>query len=168
MLEIARGPKTSAVAGSPFLAGFERHVVVSREDGESDGTQFHQGSPNDMTPLFDDGCFGAVIWDRGLERDRKFWLTAAEIRRVLAPGGAVVLCTRGFAKTNKFGVKVVGATGKPVPFLTATAAVSAQASDNLRFSPQGLRQVVLDGFDVKEIRSAFMAPHLFAVGKKPA
>ena len=62
---------------------------------------------------------------------------------------------------------MVGATGKPVPFLTATASVSEQGGDNVRFSPQGLRQVVLDGLDVKEIRSSFMAPHLFAVAKKP-
>ena len=81
--------------------------------------------------------------------------------------GTLVLCTRGFAKTNKFGVKVVGAGGKPVPFLTATAAVSAAGGDHLRFSPQGLRRVVLDGFDVKELRSAFMTPHLFAVAQKP-
>ncbi len=167
VLEIAYGPGKNAVASAPFLAEFERHAVVGRDEGETGGTQFHRGSPNDLTPLFEDGCFGTVIWDRGPERDRKFWLTAAEIRRVLMPGGAVVVCTRGFGRTNKFGVKVVGAGGKPLPSLIATAAISDRAGDNLRFSPQGVRRVVLDGFDVKETRAAFMVPHLFVVAKKP-
>ena len=167
VLEIAGGTREGAVAQAPFLEGFERHVVVSGDSGEAGGAHFHKGDPNDLAPLFDDACFSAVIWDRALERDPRFWLTVAEIRRVLAPGGALVICTRGFAKTNKFGVKVVGASGNPISFMTATAAVSAAGGDHLRFSPQGLRRVVLDGFDVKELRSSFMTPHLFAVAQKP-
>ena len=166
VLEIAGGGREGAIAQAPFLQGLERHVVVAGEGGEAGGVHFHKGNPNDLAPLFDDGCFSAVIWDRALERDPRFWLTVAEIRRVLAPGGALVLCTRGFGKNNKFGVKVVGASGNPIPFLTATAAVSAAGGDHLRFSPQGLRRMVLDAFDVKEMRSAFMTPHLFAVAQK--
>ena len=105
VLEIAGGTREGAVAQAPFLDGFERHVVVSGDGGEAGGVHFHKGDPNDLAPLFDDACFSAVIWDRALERDPRFWLTVAEIRRVLAPGGALVLCTRGFAKTNKFGVQ---------------------------------------------------------------
>ena len=167
VMEIAGGSREVAISRAPFLNGVERHVVVSGDGGEADGVHFHKGDPNDLAPLFDDACFSAVIWDRALERDPRFWRTAAEIRRVLMPGGALVLCTRGFAKTNKFGVKVVGASGNPIPFLTATAAVAATGGDHLRFSPQGLRRVVLDDFDVKELRSAFMTPHLFAVARKP-
>ncbi len=168
VLEITHGTRQNAVSLAPFLAGFERHVLLDGESGDLNGIQFHKGTPNDMSQLFDDACFATVIWDRGLERDAAFWLTVAEIKRVLTPGGALVLCTRGFAKTNKFGVKVVGANGNPVNFLTATSAVSAQGADHLRFSPQGLRKVVLAGFDVRELRSSFMAPHLFAVAVKAA
>lgn len=163
VLEIAHGPRHNAVSLAPFLAGFERHVVTDGDSGEVDGTHFHRGDPNDLGPLFDDHCFSSVIWDRGLERDPSFWLTLAEIKRVLMPGGALMLCTRGFAKNNKFGIKVVGANGNPVPFLTATSAVSANGADYLRFSPQGLRRVVLRDFEVRELRSSFMVPHLFAV-----
>lgn len=167
VLEIGGGSRNGAVTSASFLEGLERHVVVSGDGGEAAGVHFHAGEPNDLAPLFDDACFSTVIWDRALERDARFWLTAAEIRRVLAPGGTLVLCTRGFAKTNKFGVKVVGAGGKSIPFLTATAAVAATGGDYLRFSPQGLRRVVLDGLEVKELRSSFMTPHLFAVAQKP-
>ena len=167
VLEIAGGSREGAIAQAPFLEGVERHVVVSGEGAEAGGIHFHKGDPNDLAPLFDDDCFGAVIWDRALERDPRFWLTVAEIRRVLMPGGSLLLCTRGFAKANKFGVKVVGASGNPIPYLTATASVSPAGGDHLRFSPQGLRRVVLGAFDVKELRSAFMTPHLFAVAQKP-
>lgn len=168
VLEIAGGGREGAIAQAPFLAGVERHVVLAAgEGGEAGGIHFHTGDPNDLAPLFDDACFGTVVWDRALERDPRFWLTVAEIRRVLVPGGMLLLCTRGFGKTNKFGVKVVGASGNPISFLTATASVSAAGGDHLRFSPQGLRRVVLDGFDTKELRSAFMTPHLFAVAQKP-
>jgi SAM-dependent methyltransferase len=166
VLEIAGGGREGAIAQAPFLHGVERHVVIAGDGGEAGGIHFHKGNPNDLAPLFDDACFSAVIWDRALERDPRFWLTVAEIRRVLSPGGTLVLCTRGFGKTNKFGVKVVGASGNPIPFLTATAAISAAGGDHVRFSPQGLRRMVLDGFDVKELRSAFMTPHLFAVAQK--
>ena len=170
VLEIAGGGRDGAVANAPFLQGLERHVVLAGEaadGGEANGVHFHKGDPNDLAPLFDDGCFSAVIWDRALERDPRFWLTAAEIRRVLAPGGSLVVCTRGFGKTNKFGVKVVGTGGKPITFMTATAAVSAAGAAHLRLSPQGLRRLVLDGFEVQELRSSFMTPHLFAVARKP-
>ncbi len=168
ILEITIGTRHTAVTTAPFFAGFERHVLLPGESGEEGGTHFHKGNPNDMSQLFDDGCFTTVIWDRALERDALFWRTVAEIKRVLTPGGALMLCTRGFVKTNKFGIKVVGANGNPVPFLTATSAVAAVGGDYLRFSPQGLRKTVLDGFDVRELRSAFMVPHLFAVAVKPA
>ncbi|WP_237476573.1 methyltransferase domain-containing protein [Lichenibacterium dinghuense] len=167
VLEIAGGSRDGAVANAPFLQGLERHVVLAGDGGEANGVHFHKGDPNDLAPLFDDGCFSAVIWDRALERDPRFWLTAAEIRRVLAPGGSLVVCTRGFGRSNKFGVKVVGASGNPITFMTATAAVAAAGGDHMRLSPQGLRRLVLDGFDVKELRSSFMTPHLFAVAQKP-
>ncbi len=168
LLEIAGGGREGAISHAPFLNGVERHVVVTGgEGGEAGGVHVHKGEPNDLAPLFDDGCFSTVIWDRALERDARFWLTVAEIRRVLMPGGMLVLCTRGFGKTNKFGIRVVGASGNPINFLTATAAVSPAGGDYLRCSPQGLRNLVLDGLDVKELRSAFMTPHLFAVAQKP-
>lgn len=168
ILEITMGTRHTAIVDAPFFAGFERHVLLPGESGESAGTHYHKGNPNDMSQLFDDACFTTVIWDRALERDALFWRTVAEIKRVLTPGGALMLCTRGFVKTNKFGIKVVGANGNPVPFLTATSAVATVGGDYLRFSPQGLRKTVLDGLDVREMRSAFMVPHLFAVAVKPA
>ena len=48
---------------------------------------------------FDDDAFEVVVSTETLEHDRAFWLTMAEIRRVLQPGGHLILTTRG----NGFG-----------------------------------------------------------------
>ena len=166
VLEIMHGPRPQAISMAPFWADQERHVLVRGPSNVIKNVQFHRGDPNDMTALFDDECFSTVIWNRCLERDQAFWLTLGEIRRVLRPSGVLMICTKGFAKANKSGVKIRGANGNDVPFLTATGAIASSAPDYWRFSPQGLRRVVFDGFDVREIRLALMVPHLFAAGVK--
>ena len=166
ILELMRGPRRQAVSLTPAWADRERHVLVPGAGGTLDGVEFHKGDPNDMTDLFDDECFSTVVWNRALERDAAFWLTLGEIRRVLSPGGVLLICTQGFSKANKYGVKIQGAQGADIPFLTTTGTISAAAADYWRFSPQGLRRVVYNGFDVREVRMAFMVPHLFGVGVK--
>jgi len=44
---------------------------------------------------FPDGTFDAVICCEMVEHDAAFWLTLAEIGRVLRPDGALILTTRG-------------------------------------------------------------------------
>lgn len=48
---------------------------------------------------FDDALFDVVVTTETLEHDATFWLTMAEIGRVLKPGGYLILTTRG----NGFG-----------------------------------------------------------------
>ena len=169
ILEITLGTRHTAIIDAPFFAGFERHVLLPGESGEAAGTHFHKGNPNDMAQLFDDGCFTTVLWDRALERDALFWRTVAEIKRVLTPGGALMLCTRGFVKTNKFGIKVVGANGQSRTFSDGDQRGCCRRCRLLALQPSRAAQdPSLDGFDVREMRSAFMVPHLFAVAVKPA
>ena len=40
---------------------------------------------------FMDGCFDCVMSSSALEHDKYFWSTAAEVRRVLRPGGAFIV-----------------------------------------------------------------------------
>lgn len=167
ILEIPHGARRqAALTLAPPFAGQERHVVSRGEGGEVDGVQFHKGEPNDLAPLFDDQCFSTVIWDRALDQDARFWMTLAEIKRVLLPGGVLMVCTRGFAKANKFGVKATSAKGSDLPFMTATGAVGVGAPDFWRLSPQAMRNVILGDFDVREVRMSFMVPHVFGVGVK--
>ena len=44
---------------------------------------------------FDDGTFEVVVCTEMLEHDRSFWLSIEEMARVLAPGGMLILTSRG-------------------------------------------------------------------------
>ena len=55
------------------------------------------GNANDMT-LFEDETFDLVMSNATLEHDKHFWLSLAEVRRVLAPGGLLVIGASGFTK----------------------------------------------------------------------
>lgn len=44
---------------------------------------------------FEDASFEVVVSTSQLEHDPTFWLTLAEIKRVLRPGGYFILCTVG-------------------------------------------------------------------------
>lgn len=165
ILEIMHGQQQSAITMSGILAGKECHAIGRGKSTAVGGVSFHQGNPNDMSALFGDQCFSTVIWDRAIERDPFFWLTLAEIKRVLKPAGFLIVCAPGFGKTNKFGLKITGAKGNVVPALTATRALDTQAADFWRASPQCMRKVILNDFDVREVKMSFFIPHLFAVGQ---
>lgn len=167
-LEIMHGQARNAISPSAFLKGEERHVVGRGKSGDIDDVHFHNANPNDMSGLFESECFSTVIWDRALERDAAFWLTLAEIKRVLKPAGTLIVCTCCFTKANKFGIKVVGAKGNDIPALTPTKAVDATVADYWRISAQSMRKAILNGFDIREVRMSFTVPHLFGVGVKQA
>jgi SAM-dependent methyltransferase len=168
VLEIAADVRDLATPSIAYFDGAERHVIGLGEDAERDGVTFHDSEPHDMGALFPDGAFGAVISNRSLARDAKFMLTAAEIRRVLAPGGLAIFITPCFSKVpNDAGVVAVGRRGNPFTDVTVTYRVHS-TPDYWRISPQAMKHVILDGFDVQEVRVMMMPPHVFGVGLKAA
>ena len=74
----------------PELAGTERYclnLVAMPSDGEITAVQ---GNANDMK-AFKRDYFDLVLCCSTLEHDKRFWLSVAEMRRVLKPGGRVAL-----------------------------------------------------------------------------
>jgi hypothetical protein len=119
-----------------------------------------------MTCSFPDGVFGVVISNRALPRDKKFWRTQDEIRRVLAPGGLFILVAPCFSVVpNDAGVVAVGAKGNPVDTVTITRKVNG-SPDFWRISPQAVKNVLLDGFEIQEVHVKLMPPNVFGVGVK--
>jgi hypothetical protein len=166
-LEIGAGPGGGTVLGGSYFSGAERHAVGAGPATEANGVTYYQGDPNDMRALFGDGYFGTVLWNGALAHDRFFWLTLGEIRRVLAPGGLMMLVVPGFSKGGEPArFKVVGAKGNPIPDTTVTYRVHTP-QDYWRISPQAMRQVVLESFEALEVKTAMMPPRIFAVGRKP-
>jgi SAM-dependent methyltransferase len=164
-LEIASGPPT--LVGPPF-EGQERHVLGAAPPGGAPGITFHAGEPSDLRGLFPDGRFATVVWNDALAHERQFWLCLAEIWRVLAPGGLLVLAAPGFSKAaNRAGVTVQGPQGRAIADVTPTYRVHA-SPDYWRFSPQAMTQVLLAGYEIRQVKVSSMPPRIFGVGVKPA
>lgn len=148
--------------------GEERHVIGLGEDAKRDGVTFHAIDPHDMRERFPEAKFGTVISNRALAGDARFLLTVDEIRRVLVPGGVAIFITPCFSMTPKeAGVVAVGRKGNPIPDVTVTYRVHS-TPDYWRISPQAMKNVILDGFEVRDVRVKMMPPHVFGVGVKAA
>ena len=164
-LQIGVGdPATSALAR---LSGERQALGQSLEPGTgTDGIIRHAGGPADLA-RFPDGYFRTVLWNDALAHDRAFWRTLDELRRILAPGGTLILSVPGFSNApDRAGVTVAGPKGQPIPDTTPTYRIHG-APDFWRISPQAMRQVVLDGFDPVDIKVSAMPPRIFGVGVKP-
>jgi len=168
VLEIAADKRDLATPSIAYFNGEERHVIGLGEESERDAVTFHGGDPHDMREIFEDDKFGVVISNRSLARDAQFLRTAEEIRRVLAPGGLAIFITPCFSMVpNEAGAVAVGRKGNPVADLTVTYRVHS-TPDYWRISPQAMRNVILDGFEVQEVRVKLMPPFVIGVGLKAA
>jgi SAM-dependent methyltransferase len=166
-LEIGTSRQTQAVTSADHFKGTERHLVNIAESDGLNGASFYQCDTHDMRGLFADGCFGTVIANATLEHDKHFWLSVEEMKRVLAPGGILMVVASGFSQAPKqAGIQILGPKGNPVPHTTPTYEVHG-SPDYWRFSPQAMKQVILDGFEVKEVRSMMMPPRIVGVAMKP-
>ena len=82
----------------PELAGAERYclnLVEMPGDGEITAVT---GNANDMRDVFEDDLFDLVLCSATLEHDKRFWLSVAEMRRVLKPGGLLIISVPGYVK----------------------------------------------------------------------
>ena len=91
-----------------------------------------------------DATFDAVVSTEMLEHDRTFWLSMAEMGRVLRPGGLLIITARG----NGFGLH-------------------AYPDDYYRFMPSSFA-VLLDlaGCDVLDVREDPQAHGMFGCGRR--
>ena len=168
-LEIGIGPKERAALLLEAFEGEERRVVGHGEPAVRDGVAFHPGSPNDMRGQFADGRFATVLWNSALAHDPQFWRTLEEIKRVLAPGGVLIVVASDFSRSPAHnGIKTVGPKGNPIPNTTVTQSVHPTRGDYWRISPQAMRKTILGDYKILEIREVMMPSRVFGVGLKEA
>ena len=105
------------------------------------------GSSNDMH-MFKDGTFDLVMSCAVHEHDKKFWLSVAEMHRVLRPGGLMVICVPGFDKLPTD----VGQT-------TSTFHVHYRF-DYYRFTRRAVREVFLEGLENVRVVSVLDPPRI--------
>jgi len=113
------------------------------------------GNANDMT-LFEDETFDLVLSNATLEHDKHFWLSLAEVRRVLAPGGMLVIGAPGFRKNPE----------RDHGRSTHTYRVHYRF-DYYRFSDQAFREVFFEGMEDVHVQSVLEPPRFIGHGFKP-
>jgi SAM-dependent methyltransferase len=140
---------------------------------EWDGCTVHGGNANDMT-VFEDGHFNTVLCNSMLEHDAWFWKSLAEMRRVLAPGGLMVVGVPGF---DDLGMTSWNRLLRFAPLprglvdgwraSTLTLHVHNYPSDYYRFSLDACRTVFMAGLEQVEVRRVMVPPRVIAAGVRP-
>ena len=122
------------------------------------------------------------IWGVSNRHDDYFWLSVAEAKRVLEPGGYLIIGVPGFSKMGEVPGRRLLRRLARLPFVGKRwlpASLAADASslalgihefpgDYYCFSEQAMTDVLLDGLD--EIRTwvILSPPRIVGLGRKPA
>jgi SAM-dependent methyltransferase len=140
----------------PELAGAERYclnLVKMPSDGEITAVT---GNANDMRDVFEDDVFDLILCSATLEHDKRFWLSVAEMRRVLKPGGLLIISVPGYVKDPD----------RDHGRATHTYRVH-YSFDYYRFSEQAVREVFFEGMRRVRVRPVMVPPRIFGHGYKP-
>jgi SAM-dependent methyltransferase len=147
------GPKS--LLRCPTLRGVERYCLNLRPLESARGITAVEGNANDMA-VFDDESFDLVLSNATLEHDKHFWLSVAEMHRVLAPGGLLIIGAPGYVRDP----------GRDRGKATDTYRVHFRF-DYYRFSTQTFDEVFFAGMEDVEVQSILRPPRLIGLGFKP-
>lgn len=139
----------------PELARADRYCLNLAPMPSADGITSVTGNGNDMRAVFEDESFDLVLCCSTLEHDKRFWLSVAEMKRVLAPGGLLVIGVPGFTKR-----------GDDEGRRTVTYRVHFKF-DYYRFSEQAVREVFFEDMERVEVEAVMTPPRIIGYGRKP-
>lgn len=175
VLEIGATPSRMTLLAIDSLSRARSKIGVNL-DPASEYLDFEilQQNSNDLS--FEDNSFDLVISNATLEHDKYFWKTLAEIRRVLKPGGRVVIGVPGykFYKMERLKFKMRQSKWLRKLYLhpklnmfffsTITFEVHDFPGDYFRYSEQAVLEVLLDQYIEKDVRSVMLPPRLIGTG----
>jgi SAM-dependent methyltransferase len=147
------GPKS--LLRMPELSGAERYVLNLRPMDSRRGITAVAGNANRMD-MFEDASFDLVLCNATLEHDKRFWLSVAEMHRVLEPGGMLVIGVPGYVKDPEHDRER----------WTRTYRVHFHF-DYYRFSEQAVREVFFEDMERVETSVVGMPPRIIGHGWKP-
>jgi SAM-dependent methyltransferase len=153
-LEVGGYVNEKSLLRSPEIREAERWCINLVDQPRGTGIEHVVGNANDMH-MFDEDSFDLVMCNAMLEHDRRFWLSIAEMRRVTAPGGLLVIGVPGFRKRKRDQGKA-----------TATYKVHYRF-DYYRFSRQAVREVFFEGMEDVKVRPILDPPRIVGHGYKP-
>jgi SAM-dependent methyltransferase len=181
VLEIGATANTDTLLNLPSLRDCGSRIGVNIEYSATIAAgPILCGNGNDLS-RFSDGVFDIVVSNATLEHDPRFWLTLAEMRRVLKPGGLLLIGVPGYIRARGWLRRLAGYLGEGLSALapllarplqgfgagTATLLVHDYPGDYFRFSEQALREVLLADLEVLATRVLEVPPRLVGVGRKP-
>jgi SAM-dependent methyltransferase len=137
------------------LRGAERVCLNLIETRDRYGIRTVVGNGNDMS-VFEDASFDLVMSNATLEHDKYFWKSLAEMKRVLAPGGLLVIGAPGYRKNPR----------RDHGRSTHTYRVHYRF-DYYRFSEQAFREVFFEGMEDVEVQAILAPPRIVGHGFKP-
>jgi SAM-dependent methyltransferase len=140
----------------PELDGAERFCLNLVELPSEDGITAVAGNANDMRGLFADEAFDLVLCCSTLEHDKHFWLSVAEMKRVMRPGGLLVIGVPGYVKDEE----------RDRGRSTLTYRVH-YTFDYYRFSEQAVREVFFSDMERVKVKAYMTPPRLLGHGYKP-
>src|SRR5277367_829530 len=179
VLEIGATPTPDTLLNLPALRTCESRIGINIEyQAAIPAGTILRGNSNDLS-RFSNSQFDVVVSNATLEHDPRFWLTLAEMQRVLKPGGLVLIGVPGYTRTRSWPRRLAGRTGNSLRVLaplartlqgfgagTATLLVHDYPGDYFRLSEQALRDVLLHNMQVLATRVLESPPRLLGVGRK--
>jgi SAM-dependent methyltransferase len=140
----------------PELAGAERYCLNLVDLPSEDGITAVTGNANDMRGVFKDNTFDLIVCSATLEHDKHFWLSVDEMKRILAPGGLLIISVPGYVEDPE----------RDQGRATHTYRVHYRF-DYYRFSEQAVREVFFDGMRRVRVKPVMFPPRIFGHGYKP-
>jgi len=180
VLEIGALPGPDSLLQRPALSGITRRVGLNLTPFPStDAITMITGNANSMC-MFADGEFQCVLCNSTLEHDAYFWKTLAEIRRVTASGGLIVIGVPGF---RGMGPRSFAPSGSWLSRLlnllaaltghdalkagTVTLGEHHYPGDYYRFTEQAVREIFLQDLVASQCRWVMHPPRVIGWARKP-
>jgi SAM-dependent methyltransferase len=154
VLEVGGVVGKKSLLDAPVLAAAERVVLNMAFVRDAEGIHNVRGNANDMP--FEDESFDLVMTISTLEHDKFFWRSLAEMKRVLQPGGLLIIGVPGYVKDPE----------RDRGRWTRTYKVHYRF-DYYRFSEQAVEEVFFDGMERVGVRSLLIPPRIVGYGYKP-
>lgn len=176
VLEVGATPDASSLFNLAFLRGKDR-VGLNLFAAEFDGVPIIEANANDIP--FDDDTFDIVLSNATLEHDPFFWKSTSEMRRILAPGGVLMLGVPGFAQRRAESLVHRAAARLPWvvrhmnPLASATLTFKVhyeegRFGDYYRFSRMAVEEVLFAGMEILSLESVMSPPRFVGAARKPA
>lgn len=170
ILELGAIPDERSLLASKELGADSRKVGINLTlEGKFADFEVRRGDARDLE--FDDESFDLILCASMLEHVPDFWRAVDEMKRVLRPGGWLVVSTPGFGEAdfgNKFrrfaqrlGLADVFKRG------TITMRIHDAPYDYYRFSKYSYQDVILAGLEDVEIWQIMVPPRIYGMGRKP-